>query len=146
MENRYVIDSVGLINYFNDFFSEEDILSPPTRRKIELCFDKTQNSHKLIIPSTVMLEIFRKFLITEEKVRKFYYEVFTQIIDNENIEIKGIEKEVLEIFQKLNDFEMENNDKLIYSSAIQLNCPLISNDPVIIKYNIKRKFIPLIIF
>lgn len=146
MENRYVIDTVGLINYFNVFFEEREILSPETRKKIDLCFDKYINSHKLIIPSIVLLEIFRKFLISEEKARQFYYEIYVQINENENIEIKAIEKEVLEIFEKLNDFDMEHNDKLIYSSAIQLNCSLISNDPIIIRYNNKRKFITSIIF
>lgn len=146
MENRYVIDTVGLINYFNVFFNEKNILSTETRRKIDLCFDKFLSSHKLVIPSIVILEIFRKFLVTEEKSKNFYYEVYLGIVNNPNIEIKPLEKEVLEVFESLNDFDMEHNDKLIYSSAIQLNSVLISNDPIIIRYNNKRKFITSIIF
>lgn len=79
-------------------------------------------------------------------MKQFYYDIYLPITENENIEIKGIEKEVLEVFQNLNDFDMEHHDKLIYSSAIQLNSSLISNDPVIISYNAKRNFVPNIIF
>jgi PIN domain nuclease of toxin-antitoxin system len=146
MENRYVIDTVAFINYFNDFFGEIDILLSETRRKINLCLDKNLNSHKLVIPSIVFLEVFRKFLTDEEKVKKFYYEIYIHLKENNNIEIKAIEKEVLEIFQNLNDYEMEHNDKLIYASAVQLNSSLITNDPVIINYNKKRNLIPSIIF
>jgi PIN domain nuclease of toxin-antitoxin system len=146
MENRYVIDTVAFINYFNIFFNEVDILTPETRRKINLCFDRNLDSHKLVIPSIVFLEIFRKFLINEEKVKMFFYEIYNDLRENSNIEIKAIEKEVLEIFQNLNDFNMENNDKLIYASAVQLKSALITNDPVIISYNNKRKLIPSIIF
>jgi PIN domain nuclease of toxin-antitoxin system len=146
MENRYVIDTVAFINYFNIFFNEVDILTPETRRKINLCFDRNLDSHKLVIPSIVFLEIFRKFLINEEKVKMFFYEIYNDLRENSNIEIKAIEKEVLEIFQNLNDFSMENNDKLIYASAVQLKSALITNDPVIISYNNKRKLIPSIIF
>lgn len=146
MEGRYVIDSVALINYFNHYFDEKDMLSREIRKKIDTCFFKMGNSIKLVIPSIVFIEIFRKFLVSEEKVKKFYYEIYKPIVENDNIEVKPLESEVLEIFQNLNDFQMELHDKIIFASAIQLNSILITKDPIIIKYNNKRRLVSDIVF
>jgi hypothetical protein len=54
---------------------------------------------------------------------------------------------VLDLFYLIDaDFDLELHDKLIYASAVQLECPLISNDPKIIKANNKTQFIPDIYF
>lgn len=146
MENRFVIDTVGFINYNTEFFKEKDELSKQTRNAIDFCLDKYTNTHRLVIPSIVLIEVFRKFLTSTELVNKFYYEVFIDLKENEFVEIKPIENEVLEIFKDLNDFKLENHDRLIFASAIQLNSVLITKDPMIIDYNKKRKLLPSIIY
>lgn len=146
MENRFVIDTVAFINYYTDFFREKDELSKQARKSIDSCLDKYTNTHRLIIPSIVLIEVFRKFLKSPELVNKFYYEVFMPLKENECVEIKPIENEVLEVFKDLNDFKLENHDRLIFASAIQLNSVLITKDPMIIDYNKKRNLVPLIIY
>lgn len=146
MESRFVIDTVGFVNYHTDFFHEKDELSKKTRTIIDSCLDKYTNSHRLVIPSIVLIEVFRKFLKTTELVRKFYYEVFIPLKENEYVEIKPIEMEVLQAFKDLNDFKLESHDRIIYAAAIQLNSILITNDPMIINYNRKRGLVPSIIY
>ena len=146
MEKRYVIDSVAFINYFNQFFEENNQLSNETRKILDKCFNKRNTYYFLVIPSIVFIEIFRKFLKSEELVRKFYYDIYLSILDNETIEIKPIEKEVLQIFQKLYDFKLEHHDRLVFATSIQLYSILITRDPDIIKYNKKRNLVPRIIF
>src|ERR1700744_5379955 len=103
MEGLYVIDTVAFINYFNEFFEEDDMLSKKTRETISFCFNVENSSYKLSIPSVVFLEIFEKFLRGAEIVKKFRYEILSKIEDNEYIEIKPIDKEVLENFICIDD-------------------------------------------
>lgn len=136
MGGLFVLDTVGFINYFNDFFSEDNKLSPKARGIIELCFDYTQSQYKLSIPSVVLLEIFEKFLRGEDIVLKFRYEIFSKIEHNPDIEIKSIDKEVLYYYSLIDDdiIKLEYHDKLITASAIQINAPLITCDSKIIEY------------
>lgn len=134
--NRYVLDTVGFINFFNVFFGEKDILSKSTRKTIERCFSLSYNNYKLIIPSVVFIEIHKKFLKTEEDCLKFYYEIYSLVQDSEDIEVKPIEKEVLEIFSNISqEHSLELHDRIVFSSAIQLEAPLITNDSKILKAN-----------
>jgi rRNA-processing protein FCF1 len=136
MSNRYVIDSVGFINYHNDFFSERDMLSPGVRDIIAKCFNPYIPQYKLIIPSVIFIEVYKKFLRHEERARRFYYEVYQPISESVDIEIKPIEKEVLEIFSSIDaDSTLELHDQIVYSTALQLECPLITNDRKIIYAN-----------
>ncbi len=146
MEKRYVIDTTGFITYYKSFFNETNDLTKSTRRIIDNCFSPYMYEYKLVIPSVVFIEIFYKFLVDEEITRKFYYEIYSQCKDNEFVEIKPIEKDVLESFKDLSDFKLENFDRIIYASAIQLNSILITNDTKIISYNNKQALVPSIIF
>jgi predicted nucleic acid-binding protein len=145
-ETRFVIDSVSFINYYNDLFNEREKISKEARRIITKGFD-INSPIKLIIPSTVLLELHTKFSKDEEAVRKIYYEIFFKIKESPDIEIKPLEKEVLEEFVKIDDniVCLEHNDKLILSAAIQLNCSLITIDSKIIYYVKKTKAIPNVI-
>lgn len=147
MATRYVIDTVAFINYFNEFFGEEDILSSDVRRIVKKCIGIDYNHYKLIIPSIVFLEVFRKFLKSEERAKQFYYEIFIPLRDADDIEVKPIEKEVISTFSQIDsEVDLELHDKIIFASALQLQCTLITNDPKILKANKAFQYIPDIIF
>ena len=140
MTNRYVIDTNCLINYFHSLFNEEDKLSNITRSIITRAFNKSGDVI-LIIPSIVLIEIYYKWFKSEEFARKFYYEVYIQITNSPYIEIKPIEKEVLENLLVIN-IKHDIHDKIILASALMLECPIITYDRVIIKYVSKTGKIP----
>ena len=148
MDGLFVIDTVGFITYFNDFFAEESKLSPKTRNIIDNCFDTTNIYCRLSIPSIVFIEIFEKFLRGEEMVKRFRFQIFNAIVTNPKIEIKSIDKEVIEVFASINDNfrKLEYHDKVILSSAMQLNCPLITNDSQIVEYLKKSRYPLQLIF
>ncbi|MDX2173611.1 MAG: PIN domain-containing protein [Bacteroidota bacterium] len=141
--HRYVIDSVALINYFRSIFDEREMISDAARRIITSGFNEFSKT-KLIIPSTVLIELHTKFITDEEIGRKIYYEIYFKLRECPDIEIKPLEKEVIEEFIKIDDNveALEHNDKLILSAAIQLNCPIITIDPKIISYIKKCNYLP----
>jgi PIN domain nuclease of toxin-antitoxin system len=147
MAGRYVIDTVSLINYYNEFFEESDALSKDVRQIIDRCINEADPYFKLIVPSIVFVEIFKKFLKEEERSKRFFYNIYIPLKENDDVEIKGIEREVLNIMTQISiDHALELHDKIIYASAIQLECPLISIDQKIVKANRSENLVPRIIF
>ncbi len=147
MTKRYVIDTNSLIFYFNKIFGEPDKLSAKARLLIERAVSSSESDIKLSIPAVVLVEIFEKWIRTEEFGAKFHYEVFSLISQSPNIEIKPIEREVLENLLKIGA-ELRNHDlhdKIILASAMMLECPLITTDNKIIEYVRKYHVIPGII-
>jgi hypothetical protein len=138
MIRRYVFDTVSFINYYSDFFQEEDRLSPRIRREIDRCLSEDYVNHKIIIPSVVFVEIFQKQLNTSDReiAPRFKYEVFIPLADNDDVEIKGIEKEVLKVYSRIDNsvVKLETHDKIILASAAQVDGILISNDSKIKEY------------
>ncbi len=78
---------------------------------------------------------------------KIKFEIVSLIGERPNIEIKPIEKEVLENFIMIKDkrIKIDNHDKIILASSMMLQWPLITSDSDIIKYNKRYKVIPYII-
>lgn len=147
MNNVYLVDTVAFINYHNTYFSERNMLSEEARNIISKCLDSSYNHFKLIVPSVVFIEITRKFLISEELSKKFYYEIFKNIKECIDVEIKPLEKEIASLMLDIDqDKTLEFHDKVIYASAAQLGCTLITKDPKIIHANKREKVIPAIIF
>lgn len=146
MRNRYIIDSVGFINYFYDFFKVEDKLSKKTRLIIDNCIKNLNEDYLLVVPSIVIIEVYFKFLFNDEMINNFRFGIYDKIKYNSQIELKPIEKDVIEILSSLNDFELEHHDKIIYASAIELESILISKDSKIISYNNYKSLIPDVIF
>lgn len=138
----FVADTTAIISYFAEIFEQPSEISKPSLTIIEraYCYD---GSIRLSIPSIVFVEIFEKWYPkwTEEEIQKFKIEVFLPTETNENIEIKPIEKEVLEHFITLDDsrISLENHDKIIMASAMMLDCPLITSDKKIIRYAKRKK-------
>lgn len=136
MHQTFVIDTVAFINYFNEFFEERRILSSRVSKIIDRCLSSDFPNFKLIIPSIVLIEIFEKQLKSDEKSEEFKYTILKPLLDNPDVEIKEIENEVIETFTKVDDRELriENHDKIILSSAIQMNAPIITKDNKIITF------------
>lgn len=147
MSLRFVIDTSSFIDYFDNIFGVPSVLSKRVKRIIGEALSIYPGNVKLSIPSIVLIEIYEKWLRNEEFASKFYYEVYHMISISPNIEIKPIEREVLEnlliIKDKLDRHDM--HDKIILSSAMMLKCPLITRDPDIIQYVNANKVIPFII-
>lgn len=140
MVTRYVIDTSCLINYYNTVFGEKNLLSKKVRSLIDRSFSKSGDV-LLVVPSIVLVEIYYKWFRSQEFAQKFFYEVYIPLKESPFIEIKPIEREVLEnLFIISIDHDL--HDKIILASAIMLNCPLITFDRIIIEYVTKTKIIP----
>lgn len=92
----------------------------------------------------MFVEIYEKWLKTEEFSRKFYYEIFSLLKQSPNVEVRPIDREVLEnlihIGGNLKNHDL--HDKLVLASAIGLESPLITTDNDVINYVSKEKPIP----
>jgi predicted nucleic acid-binding protein len=147
MDKLYVTDTNSVIFYFSHVFEQPSKLSAKARQLFEHALNNSPSEIKLSIPSVVFVEIFDKWLINEEFAAKFHYEVFSAIVQSPNIEIKPIEREVLENLLKIGGSLSEHDihDKLILASAMMLNCPLITTDSKIIESVNKYHVIPSIV-
>jgi PIN domain nuclease of toxin-antitoxin system len=148
MTARYVSDTNALIWFFGHVFEQPSKLSTRATRIFEHSLSNDENETKLIIPSVVFIEIYEKWLMDEEFSRKFYYEVFCRIKESPNIEIKPIEREVIEVLQSIGGVLLDHDihDKIILASAMMLYCPLITHDRDITEYvNNNNNVIPSLI-
>lgn len=147
MPRRFVTDTGALISYFHRVFGVAAVLSPRACRIIQQALSSSPSDVRLSIPSVVFVEIFEKWLRHEEFAAKFHYEIFELFRQSPNIEVKPIEREVLEnlliIRGGLGNHDI--HDKIILASAMMLYCPLITVDPAIIDYVNKHRVIPEII-
>jgi len=147
MDNRFVVDTTSLISYFSGVFGESSQISQHALNLIDRAF--YEDSILLIFPSIVFVEIFKKWFVSEAKAAQIRFEVLERIKNRGNMEIKPLEREVLENFIKIQDIEpkynFDNHDKQILASAMMLQCPLITSDLRLIRYNKRKKVIPKII-
>ena len=111
-------------------------LSKKVISDIEKCLSPDYVDYKLIIPSIVLVEVFEKQLRSDEKAFNFKYNILSRYLDCDDVEIKGLEKEVIEIYNSIDNdiIKLETHDKIILSSAIQMNGKLITNDGKITTY------------
>src|SRR5258705_5474349 len=147
MPKLYVTDTNAIISHFNEVFDEPPILSNKANDIITQALNDASSDIRLSIPSVVFIEIFEAWFRTEEFARKFHYEVILRIDQAPNVEIRAIDREVLENLLAIGG-TLENhdiNDKLILASAIALQCPLISTDSSIIKYLAETGAIPVVL-
>jgi predicted nucleic acid-binding protein len=147
MNGLYVIDTNGIIGYFDHVFEAPANLSMSTRSLIERALSTSPQEVKLSIPSIVFVEIFEKWLDCEEMAAKFHYEVFNLLARSPNIEIKPVEQEVLENMLEIRGTlaDHEIHDKIILASAMMLNCSIITTDPKIREYVEVNGVIPSVI-
>lgn len=147
MKQKYVIDTTSLISYFSKVFEKKSAISDNALSLIDKAF--CDNSILLFFPSIVFLEIFSKHFVTEEKARMIKYEVLEVIKNRHNMSIEPIDIEVLTFLAKIDDIEpdhnFDNHDKQVFATAMKFNCPLITSDENLMRYNKRKKFIPKII-
>lgn len=147
MSVLYVIDTNGIIGYFNQVFEEPSNLSGRARRLIQQALSASPQEVKLSVPSVVFVEIFEKWLDSEEMAAKFHYDVFKLVAQSPNIEIKPLEQEVLENMIKIGGTlaDHEVHDKIILASAMMLNCSIITTDQKIREFVECNRVIPSVI-
>ena len=147
MIERYVTDTNSIISYFGDVFDRPNTLSIKAINIIEQALNNPGGTVRLSIPSIVFVEIYEKWFLDVEFAREFFYEVYTTIDNSINIEIKQIDREVIENLQRIggNLLHHDIHDKLIVASAMMLNCPIITTDSAIIEYVVGNHAIPSVI-
>lgn len=153
MRKLYVIDTCALISFFDDVFASADgyegspKLSRRTTNLIREAIHSVATEVRLSIPTVVFLEIYEKWLRSEEFCRHFFFEVFTPLRSSENIEIHPTDREVLEnllrIQGALRDHDL--HDRLILASAMALSAPLITFDMKVIDYVNKEHVVPCVL-
>jgi PIN domain nuclease of toxin-antitoxin system len=139
---RYVIDTNGLISFFAGVFDDapgfdgSPSISQKTRNTIQKAVSPIEGGVLLSVPSIVFIEIYEKWLRSEEFFRKFFYEVFTPLKQSPNIEIRAIDQEVLENLLTVDGCLAEHDlhDKIVVASAMTLECPIITVDHKIIEF------------
>jgi predicted nucleic acid-binding protein len=150
MKTRIVIDTNCLIFYFSQLFLQpnrrQHRFSATTLNLLDQAFGGAPDV-LLSIPSIVFVEIFDKWLTNEEFAKKFYYEVYLRVRESQNIEVRGIDAEVIECAIQIGDIMASHDmhDKIILASAIILDCPLVTTDETIIEYVKKFNVIPRIL-
>jgi predicted nucleic acid-binding protein len=147
MNGLYIIDTNAIISYFDHVFEAPSTLSPQARSLMDAALSASAGEVKISIPSIVFVEIFEKWLDSEEMSAKFYYEAFALFELSPNIEIKPVEREVLEnilqIRGSLANHEM--HDKIIVACAMMLNCAIITTDTKIREYVEVSRLIPSVV-
>lgn len=144
---RYVLDTNILLAYFNQVFNSMQKLSPVVHKILDSAIQNSETPNRLSIPSIVFIEIYEKWLNSDELYRKFFYEVYTPICDSPNIEIRSIDREILENIQNFDGLMRSHDlhDKIVLASAVALNCTLITTDSIIKDYVDRTKIIPEVI-
>jgi len=150
MRTLYVIDTNSIISFYHDVFKNVPDyqgsleLSSKAKRIISQAIISRTTRIRLSIPSVVFVEIYEKWLKTEEFARKFYYEIFSPLKQSPNVEVRPIDREVMEnlihIGGNLQNHDL--HDKIILASAITLESQLITTDADIINYVHERNLIP----
>ena len=135
MNNLFVIDTNAIISYFSNIFFVRSTIKRRTLNIIKKAFQQ-YSSVRISIPSVCFIEIHDKFCINEEDLERIKHEVLVPIINCPNIEIRECNIEILKIFISIDDNieNIENHDKIIMSTAIELNAPLITSDEKITRY------------
>ena len=144
----YVCDTNSVIDYFDDLFDVESRLSARTRAIFSDALRSRETDVRVSVPGIVFVEIFDKWCRTEEFARKFHYEVYRRMTESPNIEIRPLDREVLECMMNIggNLADHEMHDKVILASAIALHCVLISSDTGIRACNELTHAIPGVIY
>lgn len=125
-KERYVIDTNGLISFFSELFRDAPnfdrapAISQKTRNTVQEAVSSLESKVLLSVPSIVFIEIYEKWLRSEEFTRKFFYEIYTPLKQSPNVEIRAIDQEVLENLLIVDGCLAKHDlhDKIVVASAI----------------------------
>lgn len=146
----YVIDTSALISFYRSIFAHairyngSPCLSNRTSEIIQEAIYAGGSDIRISIPSVVFVEIYEKWLDCEEFSRMFFYEIYIPLKRSVNIEIRSIDREVLENLLRI-DGKLSNHDlhdRLVLASAMALGAPLITTDDVLTAYVNEKKVVP----
>lgn len=144
----YVIDTNVVISLFSEIFGCDKVVSEKGLNIIRQAFN--DENVLILIPSIVFLEIFSKWFKDEESTKIIRYQVYERLKNQENFSIELFDREVLENFITITDIEadynFDNHDKQVFATAMKFNCPLITSDLRLIRYNERKKLIPSVIY
>ncbi|MCI5130469.1 MAG: type II toxin-antitoxin system VapC family toxin [Candidatus Electrothrix sp. EH2] len=137
-----MIDTNGLISFFAEVFCDAPNfdrapeISQKTRNSVQEAVSSLESKVLLSVPSIVFIEIYEKWLRSEEFTRKFFYEIYTPLKQSPNVEIRAIDQEILENLLIVNGCLAKHDlhDKVVVASAITLECPIITFDERIIEF------------
>lgn len=139
---RYVIDTNGIISFFSEIFrcspryDNSPSISQNTINIIKEALSPQEGAVLLSVPSVIFIEIYEKWLSSEEFKSKFWYEVFTPLKQSPNIEIRAIDQEILENLLSVGGTLKQHDlhDKIVVAAAITLECSIITTDTKIMKF------------
>jgi hypothetical protein len=134
----YILDTCALLSYFSEQVGADISVSKESLSIIDSGFNKIDDV-RLIIPNVVFIEVFDKWVRSEESMLKIKAEIFDRINSAENIEIRVLDKETLgnfSIFQYLinRDYGFDNHDKQVFAAAVTMGYTLITSDRNVIDY------------
>lgn len=136
MPRLCVPDTNAVISFFWDVFQHSPrhgaagSLSVSAREAMHDAIITQSGRALLSVPSIVLIEIYEKWLLEQEFVRRFYFEVFVPLRDSPYVEVRSLDEEVLDelifIGGLLADHDL--HDKIVVASAKVLRCALITTD------------------
>ena len=147
MQRLVVIDTCAVISYYPKVFQEESTISKGSLELISAALG--HSDVRIIIPTIVFVELFQLYFKREEMSRLIYYEVYLPFRDSPHFELRGFDQDGLNAFITIDDIEpdqkFDNHDKQVLSAAISMNCPLMTSDTKIKRYNDRKSVIPAIL-
>jgi PIN domain nuclease of toxin-antitoxin system len=133
---RYVIDTHAVIWYFSELFNQSNCNSNKVNRIIDEIIKDPFTTKRLVVPSIIFVEIFDNFCHTAIDSRRIYFDCFVPLDDCDNVEIREIDKEVVDSLLGIQGelASHEINDKLIVATGLVLDRVVITKDPVIQRF------------
>ncbi len=113
----YVTDTHSLVWYF----IEDSRLG----KKALKAFEQTIQEGIIIVPSVVLAEIM--FIAKKGRISISFVETLEKIEEYDNFDISPLDVDILKIADKL-EADLEMHDKLIMSTALNFQAPLITKD------------------
>lgn len=150
----YVIDTCALMSFYSNVFEYADgypgspELSTKTCSIINEAIYSGWTRVRISIPSIVFVEIYEKWLRNEEFCRRFFYEVFDELKQSENIEIRPADREILEDLIKLDTYipKHDLHDRIVLASAMALDAPLITTDESVTEFINEKNIISKVLY
>lgn len=130
MIKQIVLDTCAVISYFDEQFGAGSTISRKGLDIVEEALESLHTPYRLLIPSIVFVEIMDKWFINEERQSQLYFNVFTRLVNCDNVAIRPLSCETLYILSTLHGslHRHDLHDKLIVSVALEMDAFLMTSD------------------